>query len=307
MTFGPRFPSRQPLLRAVSAMAIRAILVVALLQALIGCSGGPTEPRASTGHGAAGDGGTGGTGGASGSAGDEAGGGGGDGGGAGGAGGWRSDGDMEGPKGHLAVSFDFPEAYGEFEFSIGRNRLLVAQGSVEECGENANYVLTVPVGTWDVVAKSVKGYKWVVSVTVGDGLCESVALLADDSPSCLDVTGFSLSRAMAARTLPFQYRVTRATGTFVEEVTESLTPHPQGAPPPNEFEEFLVTDFAYRPKGVLVELALEGKLFILPLNEDDIFPIDVKGIPSDGLGSMNGSWDGVWPNCPYAVGVVSFE
>jgi|GEM_PF-4254966 len=237
---------------------ITRIALGLFLLALASCS---TDPLQGTEEGAGGraESGAGGGAGIDGDAG-----GGGEVGGDGGTGGEGGDESWEpGPTGHLAVSFDFPEAYGEFGFKIGRRSISIETEPVEGCGEGADYVLAVPVGKWDIVAKSVYGFRWTISAEIEEDSCAVLDLLADDSDSHFEAEGHNVAPGVIGPRFPMRYEVN---GEYRSEVTRNFVwedwSEREGAPE--------------RPKGRLVELYLERRIFLLPINEDDVFPIKVE-------------------------------
>ena len=216
------------------------------LSGLDGDDGGRGGGGAGGGAGVGGEGGSGG----------EAGGGGGTGGGAGEEE-WEP-----GPKGYVAVYFDFPDVYGRFDFRVGKKRVSIETQALEGCGDDADYVLVVPVGDWDIVAKSEYGFRWTSSVEVSDVSCATLELFADGSDSFFSGRAVQIGPDVIGTRLPEEYWVN---GEYRSEITQSFV------------DEWLEGEgVVERPKGTLVELYREQKIFLLPINEDDDFPIEVE-------------------------------
>lgn len=249
-------------------------------------NGGTSGERGTGGIGGGGSGGdAGGAAGARGGSGGTAGvgGSGGDDGGTGGSGGWGGNGEIDGPKGALAVVVDFPEEYGEIFFRIGSS-FLPATEVREGCDERASYVLEVPEGQWRITARSTKGFEWLILVSAEKGTCSSAELLADDCTSSFEALGFKMSNHFAKTTLPVHYTIFRSETTSEKLITKPFTWE----------EAYDHSDFSDRPRSILVELSLDGKLLIVPLNYDDAYPIIADGTSANGNGSYRDTFFGRW-------------
>lgn len=238
-------------------MVVARFAVVLSVLALASCS-----PDSLSGlDGGDGGGGGGGSGGGAGIGGE--GGSGGEAGGGGGTGGGAGEEEWEpGPKGYVAVYFDFPDVYGRFDFRVGKRRVSIETQAVESCGGDAAYVLAVPVGNWDIVAKSEYGFRWIFNVEVSEVSCTNIELFADESDSFFAGMAVQIGPDVIGTRLPEEYWVN---GEYRSEITQSFV---------DEWIEG--DDVVERPKGTLVELYREKKIFLLPVNEDDDFPIEVE-------------------------------
>jgi len=180
---------------------------------------------------------------------------------------------IEGPLGFVELSWDFPDAYGEMTYHVGKTEFPSVDQIPDVCSGNSANVVAIPAGDRVIVARSKNGFVWRVDVDIVEAGCISVDLTADGSESRFDASGIGPG---AERNLPAVFSVNG-----VESGVVSL---------PFIAAEFLDRSSTYpdSPKRVIMEFVSESRLFVLPLNADDPYPMKYSFVGADALSPLSG-------------------
>lgn len=180
---------------------------------------------------------------------------------------------IEGPLGFVELSWDFPDAYGEMTYHVGKTEFPSVDQIPDVCSGDSANVVAIPAGAREIVARSKNGFVWRVDVDIVEADCVSVDLTADGSESRFDASGIGPG---AVRNLPAVFSVNG-----VESGVVRL---------PFVAAEFFDRSSTYpdSPKRVIMEFVSEGRLFVLPLNADDPYPMKYSFVGADPLSPLSG-------------------
>ena len=191
----------------------------------------------------------------------------------GGTGGDAGGEEIEGPLGYVELSWDFPDAYGEMTYHVGKTEFLPVDQLPEACSGSTMNVVAIPAGNRVLAVRSRKGFVWRFPVEVKEATCLSVDVTADESESSIEAIGIGPGDE---NDLPVVFFVNGA------EMGQVSRP-------------FRMADLEARnseipgyPNRAIMEFERDGRLFVLPLNSDDDYPITCSFLGSDELGPMSG-------------------